>query len=287
MPISFPDSFTLASAAFGDSQGGGFLAGGLIGHLLFGQPFTGPNLADVLFFVGVGLLLYRALGLGRGNRDSSRDMRPDRDARDGEKPRPPIQLRPPRRPPASENDDDEITPREASERYRRAQQTWDHLSSTREPRRASPPPPVRGVPVPNDAPSPETAVETFDGAPRGFDMRDFLEGAKVFYVRFHDSWDMRDLDDLVQFTSPDMYRGLQEKAKQDPTRSTSSILMLDARPVDVRQEGEHTVAQVAYDALIQTNEAQEPKQVREVWRFSRDESRPKATWRLEAVERVQ
>ena len=70
---------------------------------------------------------------------------------------------------------------------------WDNLRSSRRP--ASP-----------------AAVNI----PPGFDEREFLDGAKAAYTRMQASWDARDLDDLRQFTSPEVFAEVQAQAAADP-----------------------------------------------------------------------
>lgn len=243
------------------------LSGGLLGSLLFGQPFTGPNSVDILVLLALGLVLFRLIARRGG---AERDAQPRQRPEIGHD-----------RSPEPEQDEDEITQREASERYRRAAHAWNHLSTKQSDHT---PPAPRGK---AGSETPDYVIEKLEGLPKGFDVDDFLQGAKAFYIRFMDSWDNRDLDDLAQFTTPDMYRQLQRQAENNPDKTVTHVLMLEARPVEIREEGQYTLARVSYDALLREDKAQQPRQAHELWRFSRDESRSGATWRLEAIERMQ
>lgn len=123
--------------------------------------------------------------------------------------------------------------------------------------------------------------------PAGFDEAEFLKGAKAAFVRLQDSWNRRDLDDLKSFTSPEVFAQIAVQAKDDPTPSTTDLLMVQAQLLNVVREAEATTATVLFDASIREDPgASQPSQVREVWHFVRDESRPNDMWRLDGIQQV-
>ena len=240
-----------ANPAYDDALGNGVL-----GWLLQGRDFVSPTALDVVVLAVAAFVAYKFwTGL---NPDKSQNQQGRQDR--------------------SKASDRKVEPREASEAYRRAQAQWEHLRG-----RPKPPPATENS---TDDAEPVHLVEGLVGLPPGFDARDFLKGAKIFYNRFKESWSQRDLDDLAQFTAPDMHRRLQERAQANPQPTQIAILTLNARILDVKQEAGHTTVQVAYDVLLSENPStEEPRQVREIWRFGREDSR-RGSWLLEAMEQL-
>jgi predicted lipid-binding transport protein (Tim44 family) len=109
--------------------------------------------------------------------------------------------------------------------------------------------------------------------PAGVDEREFLAGAKALYARLQGSWDRRDLADIREFASPEVYAEIEAQAAADPVPGRTEILMIDARVLEAREIGHDTVIGVFFDVLLREDAAASaPTQTREVWHFSRDES---------------
>jgi predicted lipid-binding transport protein (Tim44 family) len=123
--------------------------------------------------------------------------------------------------------------------------------------------------------------------PPGFDADEFLNGAKSIYARLQTSWDKRDLDDIRQFTSPEVFEEIQNQAKEDPDPGKTELLLVDARIIEVREHDRQIVASVMYDVMMREDSDKLAKQVRELWHFSRDSNEPDAFWLLEGIQQVQ
>ncbi|MEG6504497.1 Tim44 domain-containing protein [Nitratidesulfovibrio sp. 1201_IL3209] len=123
------------------------------------------------------------------------------------------------------------------------------------------------------------------GIPEGFDTEDFLRGAKLAYTRLQSSWDRRDLDDIAQFTTPDILKEITRQAQEDPGPSRTEILYCNASVLSVAEEKGRTVATVFFDVLMREDaQADAPGQVREVWHFVRSDSE---MWRLDGIQQVE
>ncbi len=123
--------------------------------------------------------------------------------------------------------------------------------------------------------------------PAGLDEAEFLAGVKALYARLQASWDKRDLDDIRQFTSPEVFSEITRQAEEDPTPGQTDILMVEARVLEAGSHGGQTVITVFFDVLLREDRtADAPNQVREVWRISRDEQAPKPSWTLEGIQQL-
>ena len=132
------------------------------------------------------------------------------------------------------------------------------------------------------------AAPAQEAYPPGFDARDFLNGAKAAYTRMQASWDARDLEDLKQFTSPEVFAEVQSQASSDPAPGKTEILLLEARLLEAKTVGNQTVATVLFDAMLREDSAAAPaQQVREAWHFSRYETGGSSHWVVEGIQQLE
>ncbi|NLW82146.1 MAG: Tim44 domain-containing protein [Desulfovibrionales bacterium] len=122
--------------------------------------------------------------------------------------------------------------------------------------------------------------------PDGVDEQEFLAGAKALYIRLQSSWDRRDLHDIGQFTTQEVYREISRQAELDPSPGRTEILMLEARVLEARTVGSETVISVLFDAMLREGAQDAPaEQIREVWHVRRDQNAPQ--WTLEGIQQLQ
>ncbi|MEF2229755.1 MAG: TIM44-like domain-containing protein [Pseudodesulfovibrio sp.] len=116
----------------------------------------------------------------------------------------------------------------------------------------------------------------------GFDEREFLEGAKLFFSRYQQVADVAELDELRSFLSDDVYREARS-AIESGTRQPREVMLLEARLMGMENEGGRTVASVHYEATLGSASGGQPSHLRSVWEFSRDESVHSALWTLDST----
>jgi len=123
--------------------------------------------------------------------------------------------------------------------------------------------------------------------PPGFDSDEFLKGAKIIYTRLQASWDKRDLEDIRQFTSPEVFEEIQRQVQEDPAPGKTELLLITPKILEVREIDGQTVASVLYDVMMRENNSEMSRQVREIWHFSRATGNPDAFWVLEGIQQVE
>jgi predicted lipid-binding transport protein (Tim44 family) len=134
-------------------------------------------------------------------------------------------------------------------------------------------------------PAQQVASEAGVSVPAGFDVDDFLRGAKVVYNRLQDSWDKRNLSDIGQFSSPAVMEELRRQFAEDPTPSTTQILMLKANLLGVEEGAGEQRAQVLFEASLRESKVGMAEEVREVWHFVR-QMEGDTMWRLDGIQQV-
>lgn len=267
---AFPWENSQANApdnASGQAAGGG----GLLESLLSGKPFTGFTTADIallglLFAVGVYFFLRSRGSHGDEQRHHDGQGRPE--------------------------ENDVPGPGRDSEAYRRAQQTWDYLSSKprQTPRRAPgpnqapPPPPTQGSETGLGPDLTKDLPQTPSSAEAGFDTEELLQGAKVVYARMHESIAESDWEDVEQFTTESLLGEL--KSRVGERREPPQVLFVEAAVEHASKEQEHDVADVVFASLMQFDAKQAPQEIREVWRFEKGPDTG-GSWRISSMRRKQ
>lgn len=122
--------------------------------------------------------------------------------------------------------------------------------------------------------------------PAGFDVEEFLRGAKMAYNRMQASWDARNLTDIAQFATDAVMEEVRRQFAEDPTPSKTEILMLDATLLGVESGAGEERAQVLFDANLREGSDGMASQVREVWHFVRRTSGD-TMWRLDGIQQVE
>ena len=225
----------------------GFLGGMLAGGLI-GSMLFGGGFGGINFMdiLLIGLLIFFAVKLFKGRRAREADM--------------------------STSTGQTIR---SDHPYQRAQQNtgsaWDNL---------------RSAPASSDSDQGYSGQAEGGHIPADFDQEDFLKGAKILFSRMQASWDKRDLDDIRQFTSDEVYNEVKSQAQEDPGPSQTEVLLINAKVLEVKEEGGQTMVTVYYDVVMREDPNQSStSQVREVWHFIKSDQGD--MWKLEGIQQLE
>lgn len=126
-----------------------------------------------------------------------------------------------------------------------------------------------------------------ESIPQDFDKVEFLAGAKAAYKRLLASWDSRNLEDIRQFTTSDLWEVIRRQMEKDPAQTKTKILTINAGLLDLKRDGDHTVAVVLFEVRLRERRKPGPAEwVQEIWHFSRKESAPDPYWRLKDIQQI-
>lgn len=131
------------------------------------------------------------------------------------------------------------------------------------------------------------AAASSGSIPAGFDAEGFVRNAKVNFIRLQAANDAGNLDDIREFTAPEMFAeikmGIDERkgAKQ-----TTDVVQLDAEVLDVTEEANRYIVSVHFNGLIREEDGTAAQPFAEVWHMTkpRDGSRG---WVLAGIQQVQ
>ncbi len=121
--------------------------------------------------------------------------------------------------------------------------------------------------------------------PAGFQVEEFIEGAKMAFSRLQSSWDKRDLDDIALFTSPAVLEEVKKQLAEDDSPSKTDILLNNARLLSVITENNEETATVYFDVILRESNATDTTQAREVWHFVRPVGG--GNWKLDGIQQVE
>ena len=105
--------------------------------------------------------------------------------------------------------------------------------------------------------------------PADFDVAGFVRNAKVQFIRLQASNDAGNLDDIRDFTSPEMFAEKQMyiRERNGATQETR-VLDLDAQVLEVAEENNRYVVSVHFSGRVQ-EDGGAPDTINEIWHLSK------------------
>ncbi len=106
--------------------------------------------------------------------------------------------------------------------------------------------------------------------PADFDVDGFLRNAKVQFVRLQAAFDASDLNDLRDFTSPEMFAELKMQINErGASANRTDVVQLDAELLGIESAANDHLASVRFHGLIRENESAPAHMFDEVWNLSK------------------
>ncbi|MEI7447891.1 MAG: Tim44-like domain-containing protein, partial [Burkholderiales bacterium] len=115
------------------------------------------------------------------------------------------------------------------------------------------------------------AAEPVHGAvPAGFDVEGFERSAKVYFVRLQAAFDAGDVQDLREFTSPEMFAELKLEIDERQGRTNrTDVVTLDGRLIGVETGPTEHLASVRFSGMLREEAGAAAEPFDEVWNFAR------------------
>lgn len=122
--------------------------------------------------------------------------------------------------------------------------------------------------------------------PAGFDVEGFLRTAKVCFIRMQASYDAGNLQDLREFTSPEMFAELRfEIEDRKGAANQTDVTTLEASLLAVQQVGIDEMASVHFSGMIREQADAPAEAFEEVWNFARPAS-GQGGWVLAGIQQI-
>ena len=131
------------------------------------------------------------------------------------------------------------------------------------------------------------AAASTNSIPADFDVDGFVRNAKVNFIRLQAANDAGNLDDIREFTSPEMFAEIKlAMGDRGAAKQETDVIQLNAEVVDVAEEASRYVVSVRFHGLIREERTAPTEPFDEIWNMTkpRDGSRG---WTLAGIQQVQ
>ncbi|KDR44776.1 Tim44 domain-containing protein [Caballeronia glathei] len=122
--------------------------------------------------------------------------------------------------------------------------------------------------------------------PAGFDTEAFVRNAKVYFVRLQDAWDRGNVNDIREFTTPEMFAEVKldvDARGNQPNRT--DVVQLEADILGVEDRPSEYLASVRFQGLIRESEGASAEPFVEIWNLSKQKSGNEG-WLLAGIQQV-
>jgi predicted lipid-binding transport protein (Tim44 family) len=145
-------------------------------------------------------------------------------------------------------------------------------------------------PAPTTAPSVvigsalQPAAAAVPSLPADFDAEGFQRLSKMLFIRMQAANDTADLNDLRQFTTPELFAALRlDLQERSDAKQHTDVVKVDAQLIDFEQETDRQVVSVRYTGVVREDEGADAAPFDEVWHLVKpaDDSRP---WAIAGIQ---
>ncbi|MFZ1546829.1 MAG: TIM44-like domain-containing protein [Candidatus Nitrotoga sp.] len=122
--------------------------------------------------------------------------------------------------------------------------------------------------------------------PADFPTEAFLRSAKTSFIRLQAANDRKDLNDIREYTTPDMFAeiSLQLQERGDAPQKTD-VQTINTQIIEVVNEGDHAIASVRMSGQLSENNGI-PENFDEIWHVQKNLRDEKAVWLLSGIQQV-
>ena len=117
-----------------------------------------------------------------------------------------------------------------------------------------------GASAPAWQPAPQAAL------PEGFDVNGFLRHAKTNFIRMQAAWDRADVNDIREFTTPEMFGELKmQLTERGASANHTDVVSIEAEMLGVESNSHEHVASVRFHGMIREAENAPAEPFSEIW----------------------
>ncbi|SOY53737.1 conserved hypothetical protein, COG4395 [Cupriavidus taiwanensis] len=108
------------------------------------------------------------------------------------------------------------------------------------------------------------------GVPADFDTEAFLRNAKVHFVRLQAAWDAGNLDDIREFTTPEMFAEIKmDLAERGAEVNKTDVVTLEAQLLGIESSPAQHLASVRFSGMIREKAGDAAQPFGEVWNLAK------------------
>ncbi len=122
--------------------------------------------------------------------------------------------------------------------------------------------------------------------PADFPVESFLRSAKTSFIRLQAANDRKDLDDIREYTTPEMFAEVSMQIhERDSTPQRTDVVSIDADLLEVVTENDHAIASVRMSGQLRENNGA-PESFDEIWHVQKNLKDDKSVWLLAGIQQV-
>jgi len=123
--------------------------------------------------------------------------------------------------------------------------------------------------------------------PADFDEAGFVRNAKVNFIRLQAANDAGNLDDIREFTTPEMFAEIKMSiSERGNAKQETDVLEIDAQVLDVTEESSRYIVSVRFTGLIREEKDAAAERVDEVWHMVKPRD-GRTGWVLAGIQQMQ
>jgi len=123
--------------------------------------------------------------------------------------------------------------------------------------------------------------------PADFNREAFLRVAKTSFIRLQAANDAKDLDDIRDYTTPEMYAEIaMQLSDRGAEPQKTEVVSLDAQLNDYAIEGDYEIASVRFHGLIRETPGANPEPFDEIWHVRKKRLDARAPWLIAGIQQA-
>ena len=123
--------------------------------------------------------------------------------------------------------------------------------------------------------------------PADFDVDGFVRNAKVNFIRLQAANDAGNLDDIREFTSPEMFAEIKMgMAERGNAKQETDVVQLNAEVLDVAEETGRYIVSVRFSGLIREEKDAAAAPFDEIWHMTKPTDNSRG-WVLAGIQQIQ
>ncbi len=130
------------------------------------------------------------------------------------------------------------------------------------------------------------AAPVASNIPADFPVEAFLRSAKMSFIRLQAANDRKDLSDVREYTTPEMYAEVSMQFQERGNiAQTTEVVSINTELLEVVNENDHAIASVRMSGQLRENNGA-PENFDEVWHVQKDLKDSKAVWLLSGIQQI-
>lgn len=121
--------------------------------------------------------------------------------------------------------------------------------------------------------------------PGDFDKEAFVRQSKSMFIRMQAAWDKGDVNDLREFTTPEVFAELKMQMTERTDGDYTDVVSIDAQMLGIEDLGSDYMASVRFSGMIKESPTAQPTPIAEVWNLTKPKS-GSAGWLLAGIQQL-